>query len=70
MSRLEITDDDSKVLGSSLYRYGNRSAGHFTTKKFMTHNSAWTPVNHKPSNEQVNVIKNLLCKNLQTPPID
>lgn len=55
MKRLEITGDDSKVLGKSPTRFLNKSAENFTTKKFMTHNSAWTPVNHKPSNEQVRI---------------
>lgn len=53
MKRLDITDDDAKVLGKSPTRFVHKSADSFTTKKFMTHNSAWTPVNHKPSNEQV-----------------
>ncbi|KAF6016692.1 ECT2L [Bugula neritina] len=53
MKRLEITNDDSKVLGKTPTRFVNKSADHFVTKKYQTYNSAWTPVNHKPSNEQV-----------------
>jgi len=53
MKRLEITSDDSKVLGKTPVRFLRKSADNFTTKNFMTLNSAWTPVVHAPSNEQV-----------------
>ena len=55
MKRLDITDDDSKVLGKTPVRFLSQSAEQFSSKKYMTHHSAWTPVNHKPSNEQVMV---------------
>lgn len=60
MSRLEITNDDSKVLGKTPTRFINKSAEQFVTKKYKTHNSAWTPVVHKPSNEQVTAEQPLL----------
>lgn len=60
MKRLQITSDDSKVLGKSPTRFINKSADSFTTKKYMTHNSAWTPVIHKPSNDQVNLYSIML----------
>lgn len=60
MKRLDITDDDSKVLGKTPVRFLSQSAEQFSSKKFMTHHSAWTPVNHKPSNEQVNTYSQFL----------
>ena len=54
-TRLPITEDDGKVLGRStnLRREKTASLDQVHTLKLKTHNSAWTPIIHKPSNEQV-----------------
>ena len=54
-TRLPITEDDGKVLGrtTNLRREKTASLDQVHTLKLKTHNSAWTPIIHKPSNEQV-----------------
>lgn len=54
-TRLSITEDDSKVLGrtTNLRREKTASMDQIHTLKLKTQNSAWTPIVHKPSNEQV-----------------
>ncbi|XP_076445720.1 epithelial cell-transforming sequence 2 oncogene-like [Babylonia areolata] len=54
-TRLSITEDDGKVLGrtTNLRREKTASMDQIHTLKLKTHNSAWTPIVHKPSNEQI-----------------
>ena len=66
-TRLSITEDDAKVLGrtTSLRRERTASVDQIHTLKLKTHNSAWTPIVHKPSNEQVTALTELstdLCR--------
>ena len=55
-TRLPITENDSKVLGrpTTLRRDKALTSDKVQTLKLKTQNSAWTPINHKASNEQVN----------------
>lgn len=59
-SKLAITGDNSKVLGriTEMRTEKVRESGKFSTNKMKTHNSAWTPVVNKASNEQVNFFNN------------
>ncbi|KAH9525224.1 epithelial cell transforming sequence 2 oncoprotein-like [Bulinus truncatus] len=54
-TRLDITEDDTKVLGRSttLRRDKAVHSEKFQTLKMKTQNSAWTPLVNKPSNEQI-----------------
>ncbi|XP_052238389.1 epithelial cell-transforming sequence 2 oncogene-like [Dreissena polymorpha] len=54
-SKLAITLNDSKVLGriTEMRTEKVRESGKFSTNKMKTHNSAWTPVINKASNEQI-----------------
>ncbi|GFS13318.1 epithelial cell transforming sequence 2 oncogene-like protein [Elysia marginata] len=54
-TRLPITADDTKVLGrpTTLRRDKALTGDKVQTLKLKTQNSAWTPVNHKASNEQI-----------------
>lgn len=54
-SKLAITLDDSKVLGriTDMRTDKVRESTKFSTNKMKTHNSCWTPVVNKASNEQV-----------------
>ncbi|GFO24266.1 epithelial cell transforming sequence 2 oncogene-like protein [Plakobranchus ocellatus] len=53
-TRIPITENDTKVLGrpTTLRRDKALTAEKIQTLKLKTQNSAWTPVNHKASNEQ------------------
>lgn len=59
-SKLAITGDDTKVLGriTEMRTEKVRESGKFSTNKMKTHNSAWTPVVNKASNEQVDFLYN------------
>lgn len=50
-----LTQNDNKVIGLNTNRKRElvRENEKFDTLKMRTNNSAWTPVLHKPSNEQV-----------------
>ena len=50
-----LTTDDRKVLGSMLSKKREKAlpASQYETRKFRTYASNWTPIVHKPSNEQV-----------------
>ena len=52
---MAITHDDSKILGriTDMRTEKVRESQKFSTNKMKTHNSAWTPVVNKASNEQV-----------------
>ncbi|XP_070190601.1 epithelial cell-transforming sequence 2 oncogene-like [Littorina saxatilis] len=54
-TRLSITEDDSKILGrtTNLRREKTATTDQVKTLKLKTHNSAWTPMVHKPSNQQI-----------------
>ncbi|XP_052809918.1 epithelial cell-transforming sequence 2 oncogene-like isoform X2 [Mya arenaria] len=54
-SKLAITLNDSKVLGkiTEMRTEKVRESQKFSTNKMKTHNSAWTPVVNKASNEQI-----------------
>ncbi|KAK3098400.1 hypothetical protein FSP39_019161 [Pinctada imbricata] len=54
-STRHLTGNDNKVLGRNTQRKQDVVAemDKYTTLKMKTHNSAWTPVVHKPSNEQI-----------------
>ncbi|KAK6169969.1 hypothetical protein SNE40_018478 [Patella caerulea] len=53
-TKMAITSDDSKILGKiTMKRKEATSNTKYTTLKMKTHNSAWTPVVHKPSNDQI-----------------
>ena len=62
-TRLPITEDDDKVLGrtTSLRREKAAALDQVHTLKLKTHNSAWTPMVHKPSNEQVGASVDIVC---------
>ena len=51
----QLTHNDSKILGSKVTRKLEKTvpAKKFQTRSFKTLNSAYTPIVHKPSNEQV-----------------
>ena len=53
--KLAITSDNTKVLGriTDTRTEKVRESQKFSTTKMKTHNSAWTPVVNKASNEQV-----------------
>ena len=54
-----ITNDDTKVLGRQIERKREKTIPptQFKTRLFKTHHSNWTPVVHRPSNEQVRPCK-------------
>ncbi|XP_055888688.1 epithelial cell-transforming sequence 2 oncogene-like isoform X2 [Biomphalaria glabrata] len=54
-TRLDITDDDAKILGrtTTMRREKAVVVEKFQTLKMKTQNSAWTPLVNKPSNEQI-----------------
>ena len=54
-SSMAITHDNSKVFGriTDMRTEKVRESQKFGTNKMKTHNSAWTPVVNKASNEQV-----------------
>ncbi|RUS73144.1 hypothetical protein EGW08_019086, partial [Elysia chlorotica] len=54
-TRLPITENDTKVLGrpTTLRRDKALTSDKVQTLKLKTQNSAWTPINHKASNEQI-----------------
>ncbi|XP_041351250.1 epithelial cell-transforming sequence 2 oncogene-like [Gigantopelta aegis] len=54
-TKLTLTQDDDKILGrpTALRREKTLSMDKVATLKMKTHNSAWTPILHKPSNEQI-----------------
>lgn len=60
-AKLAITGDNSKVLGriTDMRTEKMRESQKFSTNKMKTHNSAWTPVVNKASNEQVNKKKHI-----------
>ena len=60
----QLTQNDSKILGPNLTRKLEKTvpAKKFQTRNFKTLNSAYTPIVHKPSNEQVSKIKELFFK--------
>lgn len=51
----ELTLDDSKVLGKVTEKRREKAVPpqKFQTRMYKTLTSAWTPIVHKPSNEQV-----------------
>ena len=57
-STMAITHDNSKVLGriTDMRTEKVRESQKFSTNKMKTHNSAWTPVVNKASNEQVKLV--------------
>ncbi|XP_046583392.1 LOW QUALITY PROTEIN: epithelial cell-transforming sequence 2 oncogene-like [Haliotis rubra] len=53
-TKLAITSNDSKILGrTTSLRREKTTNDKVGTLKMRTYNSAWTPVVHKPSNEQI-----------------
>ena len=50
-----LTQNDSKVLGRTIDRKREKTIPptKFKTRQFKTHNSNWTPLANKASNEQV-----------------
>ena len=50
-----LTADDTKILGKITEKRKEKAvpSTQFTTRKFKTHNSAWTPMVNKATNEQV-----------------
>ncbi|XP_071113963.1 epithelial cell-transforming sequence 2 oncogene-like [Haliotis cracherodii] len=53
-TKLAITSDDSKILGrTTSLRREKTTNDKVGTLKMRTYSSAWTPVVHKPSNEQI-----------------
>ena len=52
---LALTRDDAKILGKLLDKRREKSIlpNKFHTSMFKTHNSNWTPMVHKPANQQV-----------------
>ena len=54
-----LTSDDKKVLGPQLTARQEKTAlpSQYKTMKFRTQRSSWTPVVHRPSNEQVRAVE-------------
>jgi len=52
---LTLTGNDVKILGKLIERKREKTLPpkQFHTRLFKTHNSNWTPVVHKPSNDKV-----------------
>ena len=51
----QLTENNTKILGSNITKKLEKTlpASKFQTRSFKTLNSAYTPIVHKPSNEQV-----------------
>ena len=51
----QLTENDTKILGPKIGRKLEKtvSSSKFQSRNFKTLNSAYTPIVHKPSNEQV-----------------
>ena len=57
-STRNLTTNDNKILGQNTERKKEvvNASEKYTTLKMKTHNSAWTPVVHKASNQQVSTV--------------
>ncbi|KAL5011047.1 hypothetical protein ScPMuIL_013352 [Solemya velum] len=53
--KLTLTKDDTKILGRNTERKRERvqTDEQYQTRKLQTYSSRWTPIVHKPSNEQI-----------------
>ena len=51
----QLTENDTKILGPNIAKKLEKTvpSSKFQTRNFKTLNSAYTPIVHKPSNEQV-----------------